>query len=216
MLLGSSSGFRLPATQADIASGQVFDDGRNGTGSALVTSEASSSVFDFLPGGGGVFDPFPPFPDFGDLPGVLGGVLGGFVGGGSGGFLPAPDIDCGPSLVYNPITGQCDLQVQATGGTTMPGRVVYDNCGRCFIERFLPARTVRRKGRMSCLPNGQQVCVPARRRMNALNPRALGRALRRAKAFAKFARKAVKIQTTFKKGGTRFGRTPRKKKTCST
>jgi hypothetical protein len=37
------------------------------------------------------------------------------------------------------------------------------------------------------------------RRMNACNPRALRRALRRAHAFAKFARKAIRVEHRFKK-----------------
>jgi len=37
------------------------------------------------------------------------------------------------------------------------------------------------------------------RRMNACNPRALRRALRRAHAFAKFARKVIRVQHTYKK-----------------
>jgi len=214
MLLGSSSGFRLPATPEDIATGQVFDDGLNGalvpTTQQLVTSPLLPNLEDpyFNPPpttGGGIWGPTFGWPDFG-IPDL---GLGGFLPGGTGGFLPAPQ-DCGPDLVYDPATGGCKLVV---GQPTMPGRVVYDNCGRCFIERTLPARTVRRKGKMVCLPGGQMACRPAARRMNALNPRALTRALRRAKAFAKFAKKAVRIQQTFK-GKPRLGRTPSRKKTC--
>jgi len=207
--------YGYPAQYYDLTQAEIDAATKTVTSTSLVTSPIIGDFGgDFLPGDmGGAGGLIPDFGGLGGLAGgLLGGLLGGVVGGGTGGFLPAPDLfpDCGPDLVYDPATGSCKLVV---GGTTMAGRVVYDNCGRCFIERNLPARTVRRKGRMVCGPNGQMACRPAARRMNALNPRALNRALRRAKAFAKFARKAVRIQQTFKKGGA--PRVSRKKKTCS-
>lgn len=128
--------------------------------------------------------PFPRFPDisFPRFPRVP--------------DFPQP-VDCGPDLTYDPITGECKLIV-GTPPTTFPGQVVFDACGRCFIERTLPARTVRRRGRMVMGPNGQPACVPARRRMNVLNPSALSRALRRAKGFAKFAKRSISISSRLK------------------
>jgi hypothetical protein len=96
-------------------------------------------------------------------------------------------------------------------GVTMPGQVRMVN-GRCVITRFLPARTVNRKARIIGCNAAGPICVPARRRMNALNPHALSRALRRASKFAKFARKAIKITTRMKlKKGFRGGGRKRKK-----
>jgi hypothetical protein len=96
-----------------------------------------------------------------------------------------------------------------------PGQVQMIN-GRCVITQFLPARTVHRKARIIGCNAAGPICVPARRKMNALNPHALQRALRRASRFAKFAKKAVRITTRMKlKKGFRGPARRKKAKTCA-
>lgn len=171
----------------------------------LTSSTISPSlIFDDL------FDGLPFLPGTGapTLPGDLGGF---------GGFLP-PILD----LIGGFLPGgqQPDVSVDFPGSgiptqrfPTMAGQVRMVN-GKCVITQVYPGpRVVNRRARIvGCGPNGQPICTPASRRMNALNPHALGRALRRAKAFAKFARKSVKITTTFKGRARGFGGTSKAKK----
>lgn len=193
----------LPGAQ-EFAPTQALVPLKGPTRQALSIVPREEDPMGFLPGGfgGGGYDP-PGF--WGPLGGVLGDIFGGYdrypdYGPTNGGFLPGPEPDVSVSFPDSGIPTQ-----------TWPGRVMVDECGRCFITRRYPARTVRRKARIVGCNAAGPICVPVKPRMNALNPRALTRALRRAKAFAKFARKAVKIQATFKGKAARFS-APRKRK----
>lgn len=155
--------------------------------------------------------------DFGDLTRIFGrglDIFGDLFGDDvlDGGFVPQRPIPPVPDVMVPLPPQRFPLPPDLGGGMARrTGQVVFDASGRCFIETLQPARTIRRRGRLTCVQrsDGQiiQGCVPARKRMNPLNPRALSRALRRAKAFSKFARKAVRIEQSFKRGrGMSFGR----------
>lgn len=104
---------------------------------------------------------------------------------------PTPAEFCGPDAVWDATTMRCIPRV----GTIQAGSCVWDPVKGSWVIRTLrPARMVTRKARPVFNPvTGQLIGCRAKRSMNPLNPRALKRALSRACAFEKFARKAISV-----------------------
>lgn len=100
--------------------------------------------------------------------------------------IPDPDIIAPqlPSGLPDPVSG-----VPTVVGTDM--RIRGSSC-ECTYNT--PSGALRGGRFKECPPgSGQFHCVPKRRRMNVLNPRALRRAVRRAQGFERFARKTIMV-----------------------
>ena len=135
-----------------------------------------------------------------------------------------PEICAPPTIPYpfppiGPFAPDILPAPRPTVTTTMrmPGSISFDMKGRCTVTTVRPAGVYRRKATPVFNPVTGQIigCTPVPRRLNPLNPSALKRALRRACAFEKFARRAIKVTSAgWKKGYRRKGCVPARRKTC--
>lgn len=128
---------------------------------------------------------------FGFLGRTLGGAVKGFVSGGPLGALTGAAkgaLGQHPVLMQNPI-----------GATLMPAGQLMGRPGP-----RLPAKEPGVTGLVHRLvPGGKSGYLPRRRRMNVTNPKALRRAIRRARGFEKLALRTIRLVNPQRKG--RFG-----------
>ena len=135
----------------------------------------------------------------GPLGTALGGIAGGFLGKvlGPGTPIPSPAIPLGlPAPIWSatsPGTGSTAAMIPAT-----PASFTGLSVGGPSGVRIGTSRTPMPGGapaRALTVPMLRRPHMPGahHRRMNALNPRALSRALRRARGFQKYATKVLKL-----------------------
>lgn len=132
---------------------------------------------------------------------IIGTALGGPVGGIAGGLLgkvlgPGVPIQTPPGLTFPPVWA-------ATSPGTGSTAAMIPATPLSFTGVSLGGPAGLQVGKTT-MPGGKALTVPTllrrphvpgahHRRMNALNPRALSRALRRARGFQKYAKKVLKL-----------------------
>lgn len=151
---------------------------------------------------------FMPF-DLGSLlPGrrntSIGGVIGGIVGD-----VTRRVLQRGPTQPRLPPF------FPGAGELGPPSRsMTFKGCGPCVIERELPARIVRQKGRVRMAEDGSVECVAVRRRFNPANGQAALRAVARLKVTQKLMRRIDKALQRACRSKSRSRFTSRKKGSC--
>ncbi len=166
---------------------------------------------EFLPRNGGGPGPpfFPQFPDFpGDLIDLIPELIGPFLPGGGGGppgapprpELPMPTTTPG----VTPTFGTC----RNTRMTSMPPSIAENGSLCCPSGWHLSTR------KDPCTGNKNTCCVK-NRRMNALNPRALSRSVRRLTSFNRTISRTQKALRKLAPPSSRRSR-PAQKATCPT
>lgn len=121
-----------------------------------------------------------------------GGIVGSIIRAGVGAIIPFlpgqnpyPEAPPGPGDILGPIIPDITTGISTMGCSSLGRR----RAAQCYVQTSTGKR---RRGRYVVLPNGQVTCCPTPRRMNPANARALTRAARRLKGFAKLEKRIHK------------------------